>query len=142
MEDILLKCIQFFLNKPLNIICHFLSFKGFQNIRMAVPGIVRCYCGVGCAAIWVVISIWGFFFLGILALLFHLHKQGNIGHFKNSDETNAKVLMITWIIYIAIGILCGINLFYRIKHPFPPQEDESKKEDQMTNLTAPRETKK
>lgn len=99
-----------------------------------VPGIVRCCCGVGCAGCWFVISIWGFFFLGILALLFELDKEGNIGHFKNSNKSNAKVLFITWIIYIVIGILCGFNLFYRIKHPFPKEEDP-KKGDQMATLT-------
>ncbi|OHT03528.1 hypothetical protein TRFO_29082 [Tritrichomonas foetus] len=101
---------------------------------MAVPGIVRCYCGVGCAGCWLVISIWGFFFLGILALLFHLGKQGNIGHFskEHSDADRAKLLMITWIIYIVLGILCGINLVYRLKHPFPEAEDpDAQKQDQF-----------
>ncbi|KAK8866550.1 hypothetical protein M9Y10_009514 [Tritrichomonas musculus] len=100
-----------------------------------VPGIVRCCCGVGCAGCWLVISIWGFFFLGILALLFELDKEGNIGHFKKNNKQNAQILFITWIIYIVIGVLCGVNLFYRIKHPFPPQEDPNKKDDQMATLT-------
>ena len=94
-----------------------------------VPGIVRCCCGVGCAACWFVIGIWAFFFLGTLALLFWKGRQGNVGHFDDSKHLEyAKTLAITWGIYVFITIACGINLFYRLKHPFPPEEDPNKKD--------------
>ena len=96
---------------------------------MAVPGIVRCCCGVGCAACWFVIGIWAFFFLGVLGLLFWKGRQGNIGHFdKTKNLDYAKTIAITWGIYVALTILCGINLFYRLKHPFPSEEDPNKKD--------------
>ena len=94
--------------------------------------IVRCCCGVACAACWFVIGIWAFFFLGILALLFYMNKQGNIGDYDPDDHKKyGKTLLITWIIYIVVTILCGINLFYRLKHPWPAegQEDDRKKNE-------------
>lgn len=89
-----------------------------------VPGVVRCCCGTACAICWVAIGIWAFFFLGVLALLFKNGKQGNIGHFSKSAKDNAKNIFITWIIYVVLTILCGINFFYRSKHPFPVEENE------------------
>lgn len=100
---------------------------------MAVPKVVRCCCGVGCSVCWVVIGVWAFFFLGILALLFHKGKQGNVGHFEPGTEGDiTKTLFITWIIYVVFTIGCGINLFYRIKHPFPPAEDPDAQKDQFS----------
>jgi hypothetical protein len=77
-----------------------------------------------------VIGVWAFFFLGILAILFGLGKQGNIGHFDSKDnKKHATTLWITWGIYVALVILCSINLWYRSNHPWPkdaPEENEHK----------------
>ena len=116
--------------------CHFFTKP---DTFMAVPGIVRCYCGVGCAGCWLVISIWAFFFLGILALLFNSGHPGNIGHFSHdyTDKDRAKLLMITWIIYVVLGVFCGVNLFYRLKHPFPPAEDDEASKNQQFSAIGP-----
>ncbi|KAH0793116.1 hypothetical protein GPJ56_003011 [Histomonas meleagridis] len=89
-----------------------------------VNSLVRCLCGPGCAVCWIFIGIWAFFFLGIIALLFYLDKPGNIGHFSRSNIENARNIFYAWIIYVVIVILCGINFWYRRKHPFPPKEDD------------------
>ena len=104
-----------------------------------VPGIVRCCCGTTCAICWVGMGIWAFFFLGILALLFNKGKQGNIGHFTKGAKENAKNIFITWIIYVVVTVLCGINFFYRSRHPFPPEEDddETNKKQQFSAIGTP-----
>ena len=101
---------------------------------MGCDGFVRCFCGKGCAICWIAIGIWAFFLLGILAILFKLEKQGNIGHYTKGPQENAKVMFITWCIYVVLTILCGINLYYRTKHPFPPKENED--EDKKPKFSA------
>jgi H+/Cl- antiporter ClcA len=93
--------------------------------------LVRCCCGVGCAACWIFIGIWAFFFLGILALLFHLGKQGNIGHFSHPAQENATVLLITWCIYVVILIGCSVNLYYRLHHPWGEEVPEAEQRDPL-----------
>jgi hypothetical protein len=91
-----------------------------------VSSVVRCCCGVGCAVCWIVIGVWAFFFLGVLALLFMTGKQGNIGHFKNPRDHKTKALTLfgTWLIYLVLTILYSLNLAHRLKYPFPPEEDD------------------
>jgi hypothetical protein len=98
-----------------------------------VNACLKCCCGVGCAACWIFIGVWAFFFLGILALLFKLHKSGNIGHFKFEDSENATVLLVTWIIYLALTVFCAFNLKYRLANPWP-EETEVPTKDGFTVL--------
>jgi hypothetical protein len=88
-----------------------------------------------------VIGIWGFFFLGIIALLFKLGKTGNIGHYsKDKYGEYATTLFITCInilIYVMLTIGCGVNLGYRLRYPFPEEEDEdAAKKDQFSGMGA------
>ena len=101
-------------------------------------GFVRCLCGTTCAICWIAIGIWAFFFLGILALLFKLGKQGNIGHFSLSDAENARNIFWAWFIYVFLTIFCAFNFWYRSKYPFPPKEDEEaiKKKNQFSAIGA------
>ena len=103
---------------------------------MAVNGCVRCFCGTTCAICWIAIGIWAFFFLGILSLLFYTGKQGNIGHFSRSNMENARNIFYAWLVYVILTILCGFNLWYRSRHPFPPKEDEdaNKKKSQFSAI--------
>jgi hypothetical protein len=89
---------------------------------------------VGCAACWIFIGVWAFFFLGILALLFKLNKAGNIGHFKYDDSENATVLLITWIIYVVLTVFCAFNLHYRLKHPWPEEGEPAQNADGFTAI--------
>jgi hypothetical protein len=105
------------------------------SLSPMVNSCVRCCCGTGCAICWIVIGIWGFFFLGIIALLFKLGKTGNIGHYtKDKYGEYATTLLITWIIYIVLTIACGINLGYRLRHPFPEEEEDTGKKDQFSGM--------
>ena len=88
---------------------------------------VKCYTSVCCSIFYLVISAWGIIFLGILAILFGLHKSGNIGDFKNTDEENCQAMYIAVCIYVVLAIFYAIVLKYRLSHPFP---DDSKPVDE------------
>jgi hypothetical protein len=105
----------------------------------ALEGCFRCWCGVGCAACWIFIGVWAFFFLGVLALLFQTGHPGNIGHFhdeydEKANKTRAKNLLITWAIYVALTLFCSWNLWYRLHHPFPAEEDQNAPKDQFSAI--------
>lgn len=101
---------------------------------------VKCYTSVGCSVCYIVISVWAIIMLGILAILFGVHKRGDLGELKNTDEENCKTLWINVIIYFIICVLSAISLAYRLKHPF--EEEQEKGEDDeieefITNGAAP-----
>ena len=102
-----------------------------------VNSFTRCFCGKVCAICWIAIGVWAFFFLGILAILFKFEKQGNIGHFKKGPQENALVMFVTWCIYLALTIFCAINLYYRSKHPFPPNENEEEENKKKFSAIGP-----
>ena len=104
------------------------TFHFTMLAKLERNGCFRCCCGVGCAACWIFIGIWAIIMLGILAILFSKHKQGNIGDFKRSDSENATTLLITVIIYFVLTIFCSWNLRYRLKNPFPPKDGETKED--------------
>jgi hypothetical protein len=101
-----------------------------------VSTVVRCCCGVGCAVCWIVIGVWAFFFLGLLALLFMMGKQGNIGHFKNPEghKTKSLTLFGTWLIYLVLTIACALNLAHRLKYPFPPEQNVDAPKEQFSPI--------
>lgn len=93
---------------------------------------VKCYTSVGCSICYIVISVWAILMLGILAILFGIHKQGNLGEIENTDAENARTLWINVIIYFIICVLSSISLVYRIKHPF--EDEDEKNEDDSDEL--------
>jgi hypothetical protein len=72
--------------------------------------------------------------LGILALLCKIGKKGNIGHFDKdlTDSDLASTLFYTWLIYVILTILCSVNLWYRLKHPWPTADEEAEEERRTT----------
>lgn len=106
---------------------------------------VRCYTSVGCAACYVVISVWGIVMLGIMAILFGIDKAGNIGDLNRNHtrKDNTKTLWINVIIYFIVCILSSISLCYRLKHPF--EDDKANEEvDEIEEMlkNAPEEEQK
>ena len=92
-------------------------------------GCVKCYTSVCCSVFYLVISVWGIIFLGILAILFGLHKQGNIGEFHNTDEENCQAMYIAVILYVVLAIAYAIILKYRLSHPFPDNDKPVEEDD-------------
>ena len=97
---------------------------------------VKCYTSVCCSVFYLVIGIWGIIFLGILSILFGLHKQGNIGHFSNTDEQNCQAMYIAVILYFVLTIAYVIILRYRLNHPFPSEEQALEDEDDFGPVPA------
>ena len=69
------------------------------------------------------ISVWAIIFLGIMAYLFHIDSQ-YLGHFTTTHSANAKTCLWGFIVYIVFLGLCGYNMWYHKKNPFPAEEDE------------------
>ena len=106
---------------------------------------VKCYTGTFCSACYIVISIWGFLFLGILGILFGKNKQGNIGDFKHPDSM-CRNMLIAAALYFVLGIVCAFNLKHRLAHPFPDEdaeaEDDEDDQPASTTFTVSEEEKK
>ena len=91
-----------------------------------VNSCVRCCFGVGYGGFYIFISIWGILFLGLLGILLKTGHEGNIGieysKGEDKDKLNSEygdVMLITVGIYLAFVIGCSINIWYRLKHPWP-----------------------
>ena len=92
-------------------------------------GCVKCYTSVFCSACYIVLSLWGIIFLGILSALFSCHKQGNIGEFTRTDEENSQSMWIATILYFVLLIVCAVILKYRLGHPFPDEDAKADDDD-------------
>ncbi|EAY21769.1 hypothetical protein TVAG_237950 [Trichomonas vaginalis G3] len=93
---------------------------------------IATYTSVGCAACYIVISVWGIVMLGIMALLFGpIGHPGNIGDLVHTDKENCRTLWINVILYFVLCVLCTFTLFYRLKHPFQEEKvvDEEDSEE-------------
>ena len=87
---------------------------------------VRCLTGVGYSICWIAISIWAILFFGVLGILFHFHKSGNLGHLDPDDENHKMRSIYVVLIYIVLLIYCSFQLWYRKKNPYPEDEEETK----------------
>lgn len=100
-----------------------------------VNSFIRCCCGTGCATCWMAISVWAFLFVGILGILLATDKQGNIGIEDGEDpHALASLCGFTVLIYVILFFLCGFNLWWRRRHPWPPKEDEDVKKEQFSAI--------
>jgi hypothetical protein len=95
-------------------------WKKFSLLIGRLDCCCRCWSGVDCAAYWIFVGVWPFFFLGILTILFQTGKQGRIGHIKNE--------------HVALTIFCSWNPWYRLRHPFPPEDDAIAPKDQFSAI--------
>ena len=94
-----------------------------------VNSCVRCCFGVGYSGFYIFISVWGVLFLGVLGILMKTGHEGNIGiEYKRGQEDEMRnkygdIMLITVGIYLAFCIGCAVNIWYRLRHPWPDVVD-------------------